>query len=168
MSWDRERQDLAALRLLPEWLVVVKVIVIHLDFTQAARTCLFGLMGDQFVQVVDATLPLASQLWELAEACESRASTVTAAQDFTRMSANDMNAMVECVTLKTYYDHQAGQGELKLHCRPSGLHMLQRAHHPVESFHAATGSISQASFRSDGDAVLAFSGCRAKKSSPKF
>jgi hypothetical protein len=106
MSWDRERQDLAALRLLPEWLVVVKVIVIHLDFASAAKTGLFGLMGDQFVQVVDATLPLASQLYDLAETCESRASTVTAAQDFTRMSANDMNAMVKRVALKAYYDRE--------------------------------------------------------------
>ena len=102
----REQQDLAALRLLPEWLVVGRVIVIHLDFTQAAKTGLFGLSGDKFVQVVDATLPLTSQLYELAEACESRASRVTAAQDFTRISANDMNAMVKRVAFKIYYDHE--------------------------------------------------------------
>lgn len=104
-SCRHEQQDLAALRLLPEWLVVVRVVVIHLDFTQAAKTGLFGLLGDKFVQVVDATLPLASQLYKLAEACESRASTVTAAQDFARMSANDMNAMVKRVALKMYFDH---------------------------------------------------------------
>jgi hypothetical protein len=101
-----EQQDLAALRLLLEWLVVVRVVVIHLDFTQAARTGLFGLLGDKFVQVVDATLPLASQLYDLAEACESRASTVTASQDFARMSANDLNAMVKRVALKRYFDHE--------------------------------------------------------------
>jgi hypothetical protein len=105
-SRSREQQDLAALRLLPEWLVVVRVVVMHLDFTQAARTGLFGLSGDEFVQVVDATLPLASQLYDLAEACESRASTVAAAQDFARMSANDMNAMVKRVALKVYFDHE--------------------------------------------------------------
>jgi hypothetical protein len=105
-SRHEEHQDLAALRKLPEWLVVVKVIVIHLDFASAARTGLFGLMGDQFVQVVDATLPLASQLYELAETCESRASTVTAAQDFSRTSANDMNAVVKRVVLKVYFDHE--------------------------------------------------------------
>jgi hypothetical protein len=105
-SFRKEQQDLAALRLLPEWLVVVRIVVIHLDSTQAARTGLFGLLGDKFVQVVDATLPLASQLYDLAEACESRASTVTAAQDFARMSANDMNAMVKRVALKRYFDHE--------------------------------------------------------------
>jgi hypothetical protein len=105
-SFHEEQQDLAALRLLPEWLVVVRVVVIHLDFRQAAKTGLFGLSGDKFVQVVDATLPLASQLYELAETCESRASTVTAPQNFARMSANDMHAMVRRVALKRYFDHE--------------------------------------------------------------
>ena len=104
--FHRKQQDLAALRLLPEWLVVVGVVVIHLHFTRAANTGLFGLSGDKYVQVVDATLPLASQLYELAEACEDEVSTITAAQDFARMSANDMDAMVKRVAFKTFHDHE--------------------------------------------------------------
>ncbi|KAH0366143.1 hypothetical protein KCU65_g5579, partial [Aureobasidium melanogenum] len=90
----QREQNVAALKLLPEWLVVVKVVVIHLDIGRAADSGLFGLLGDEIIQVVDAALPLASQFYELAECCERGASALTIAQDFTRMSANDMDAMV--------------------------------------------------------------------------
>jgi hypothetical protein len=102
-------QNLAALRLLPEWLVVVKIVVIHLDLGRAADSGLFGLLGDEIVQVVDAALPLASQLYELAEYCERGASAVKAAQDFTRMSWNDMDAMVKREAVKRLRDHEIGK-----------------------------------------------------------
>jgi hypothetical protein len=102
-------QNLAALRLLPEWLVVVKIVVVHLDLGRAAASGLFGLCGDEIVQVVDAALPLASQLYELAEHCERGASAVTAAQDFTRMSWNDMDALVKREAFKNFYDHEIGK-----------------------------------------------------------
>ena len=60
-------------------MVIVRVLVIHLDFGRAADSGLFGLLGDEIIQVVDATLPLAEQLFALAEHCERRASTVTCA-----------------------------------------------------------------------------------------
>ena len=101
-----KQEDLAALRLRPEWLVVMRVVIIHLDFTRAAKTGLFGLSGDEWVQVVDATLPLASQLYELAETCERGAYAVTVAQNFVRMSANDMDAMVKRVALKAFHDYE--------------------------------------------------------------
>ena len=101
-----KQDDLAALKLLPEWLVVIRVVIIHLDFTRAAKTGLFGLSGDEWVQVVDATLPLASQLYELAETCERGAYAVTVAQNFVRMSANDMDAMVKSVALKAFHDYE--------------------------------------------------------------
>lgn len=101
-----KQEDLAVLMLLPEWLVVMRVIVIHLDFAQAARTGLFGLLGDAYVQVVDAASPLASQLWELAETCERQAYAIKAAQDFTRMSSNDMNIEVKRKTFDRYHDHR--------------------------------------------------------------
>lgn len=97
-----KQQDLAALKLLPEWLVVVRVIVIHLDFAQAAKTGLFGLSGDERVRVVDAALPLASQLYEMAETCECDA--VISAQDLTQMPTSEMDAMVKRVAFKAYHD----------------------------------------------------------------
>jgi hypothetical protein len=104
-----KQEDLTALKLLGEWMVVVRVVVIHLDLGQAADSGLFGLSGDEVIQVVDATLPLASQLYELAEYCERGASAVTTAQDFTRMSANDMDAMVKRVAFKNFHDHEIGK-----------------------------------------------------------
>jgi hypothetical protein len=97
---QRKQEDLAALELLQEWMVVVRVVVIHLDLGRAADSGLFGLSGDEIIQVVDANLPLTSQLYELAEHCERGASAVTTAQDFVRMSADDMDAMVKRVTFK--------------------------------------------------------------------
>ncbi|KEQ58782.1 uncharacterized protein M437DRAFT_22737, partial [Aureobasidium melanogenum CBS 110374] len=101
-------QNLAALKLLPEWMVVMKVVVIHLDIGRAADSGLFGLLGDEIIQVVDAALPLASQLYELAEYCERDAS-ITTAQDFTRTSANDMDAMVKRRAFEIFHDDEVGK-----------------------------------------------------------
>ncbi|KAH0043574.1 hypothetical protein KCU78_g548, partial [Aureobasidium melanogenum] len=105
----RQQEDLAALKLLPEWLVVVRVVVIHLDIGRAADSGLFGLCGDEIIQVVDATLPLASQLYALAEHCERGAPAVTYAQDFTRMPVDDMDAMVKRVAYKVFHEHEVGK-----------------------------------------------------------
>ncbi|KAI5204390.1 hypothetical protein E4T38_04681 [Aureobasidium subglaciale] len=102
-------EDLAALKLLPGWLVVVRVVIIHLDLRRAAGSGLFGLLGDERLQVVDATLLLAEQLYALAEHCEHGASAVTCAQDFTRMSADDMDAMVKSVAFKSFHDSEIGK-----------------------------------------------------------
>ncbi|KAI5236763.1 hypothetical protein E4T43_08413 [Aureobasidium subglaciale] len=103
---EADRKKAAALKLLPEWLVVDKVIVIHLAFDLAVKTGLFGHLGDEVVQIVDAYLPLADQLYALAESCEGRAEVITAAQDFTRMSAEDMDAMVKEEAYLCFDDHE--------------------------------------------------------------
>jgi hypothetical protein len=46
---------LEALLEVPEWRVIVKVVVVHCDLAGAARTGLFGLLGDAPVQIVDAS-----------------------------------------------------------------------------------------------------------------
>lgn len=92
---SQREQNLAASKQLPEWMVVVEMVIIHLDIGRAADSGLFRLSGDEIIQVVDATLPLAERLYALAEHCERGAAAVTAAQDFTRMSADDMDAMVK-------------------------------------------------------------------------
>jgi hypothetical protein len=62
---------LEALLELPEWKVVVKVVVVHCDFAVAARTSLFGLLGDAPVQIVDASDELkVTELYNLASASE--------------------------------------------------------------------------------------------------
>lgn len=106
---QEQQEDLAALKLLPGWLVVVRLVVIHLDIGRAADSGLFGLSSDEIIQVVDATLPLAEQLYALAEHCERGAPAVTCAQDFTRMSADDMNAMVKRVAYKVFHEHEVGK-----------------------------------------------------------
>jgi hypothetical protein len=101
----REKElDRAAFKLLPKWLVVMNVIVIHLDFAQAVKTGLFGLLGEEPLQVLDASSPLVEQLYDLAETCEREAPGLTAAQDFTRMSADDMDAELKRTALRTYGD----------------------------------------------------------------
>ena len=107
--FSQREQNLTALKLQPEWLVVVKVIVIHLDIGRAADSGLFGLLGDEIIQVVDAALPLISQLYELAEWCERQAPAVTIAQDFTRMLYADMDAMVKREALEKLQDHEIDQ-----------------------------------------------------------
>lgn len=99
---QRQQEDLAALKLLPEWMVVVRVVVIHLDLEGAAKTGFFGHLGHEGIKVVDATSPLAEQLYELAEHCERRAPAVTTAQDFTRI--DDMDALVKRAAFKIFHD----------------------------------------------------------------
>ncbi|KAI4763175.1 hypothetical protein E4T52_04786 [Aureobasidium sp. EXF-3400] len=104
-SFHREEQkDIVALKLLPKWRVVVNVIVVHLDFARAVKTGFFGLLGEEPVQVLDATSPLVSQLYDLAESCERNVLAITSAQDFTRMSADDMDAELKRTALRTYGD----------------------------------------------------------------
>ncbi|KEQ92999.1 hypothetical protein AUEXF2481DRAFT_90646 [Aureobasidium subglaciale EXF-2481] len=103
------RKKTAALKLLPEWLVVEKIIVIHLAFLLAVEIELFGHLGNEVVKVVDAVLPLADQLYALAESCEGQAEVITAAQDFTRMSAEDMDAMVKREAYECFDDHEIGK-----------------------------------------------------------
>jgi hypothetical protein len=116
---QHRQSDLSALRLLPEWLVVTRVVVIHLDFARAAKTGLFGLLGDEPIQVLESASPLTSQLYELAESCEHRAHAITATQDFTRMSTNDMDAMVKRVAFKAFHDR-----ELSMRMRPAIMFRL--------------------------------------------
>ncbi|KAI5212589.1 hypothetical protein E4T38_00536 [Aureobasidium subglaciale] len=65
------------------------------------------------MQVVDAALPLALRLYELAEWCKRRASivasAVASAQDFTEMSINVMDAMVKRQAFEKLLDHEIGK-----------------------------------------------------------
>ncbi|KAK5720382.1 hypothetical protein LTR17_015019 [Elasticomyces elasticus] len=78
-------RDLEALRKLPSLQVVVRVVVVHCDFKNAANSGLFGLLGDARVQIVDVRDDnrVVDQYLALAEACEQGGS-VAVNQDFRR------------------------------------------------------------------------------------
>lgn len=114
-----KQEDLAALQLLPEWQVVVRIVIVHLDFARAAKTGLFGLLGDKPVQVLEPASSLTSQLYELAKNCEREEYVIATSQDFTRMSANDMDAMVKRVAFKTFHDRK-----LSMRMRPAIMFRL--------------------------------------------
>lgn len=81
VSHDKTKDD-QALGMLSTWLVVMRVIVVHLDFRSAAESGLFGLLGDAWVQVIDAAdQSRIDTFLEYAEVCEQRA-VVTTKQDF--------------------------------------------------------------------------------------
>ena len=83
-------RDLEALERQAEWLVVLRIIVVHSDFKAAAATGLFGLLGDARVQVIEVSEEARIEaFFDLAEACE-RKTSVTVRQDFHRESADSM------------------------------------------------------------------------------
>lgn len=50
-----EWNEFDALSQLPSWMVVTRVIIIHARLEYAAKTGLFGLLGDELVQIVDVS-----------------------------------------------------------------------------------------------------------------
>ncbi|KAG9951575.1 hypothetical protein KCU85_g2512, partial [Aureobasidium melanogenum] len=79
-----------AYKRLPSWLVVIDVVVVHSNLSSAAATGLFGLLGDAPVQIIPVSEEAKiDNFYDLAERCE-RGRDVTASQDFTRKSADEM------------------------------------------------------------------------------
>lgn len=75
-----------ALKKLPTWTVVMRVVVIHTDFSTGASTGLFGLLGDSRVQLIDIfDEARMNALFDLAEQCEPYG-LVTARQQISRDS----------------------------------------------------------------------------------
>jgi len=67
------RKDLAALRQMASWLVVVQTVVVHCDRGKVATRGLFGLLCDAPVQIVDvAEVCRVEALFQLARDCEDR------------------------------------------------------------------------------------------------
>jgi hypothetical protein len=64
-------RDLQTLQHIPEWSVVMRTIVIHSDIATAAKTGLWGLLGDARVQIVDVSDQARMKVFfDLAETCE--------------------------------------------------------------------------------------------------
>jgi hypothetical protein len=52
---DMESNHFDALRQLPSWMVAMRVIIIHARPEYAAKTGLFGLLGDELVQIIEVS-----------------------------------------------------------------------------------------------------------------
>lgn len=117
---DPGKQDeLNELFRLPSWLVVVRMIVVHMRYADAAATGLFGLLGDASVQVVDVEdVARFNQYYDLAEACESQ-HTFTAKQDLQRESPGYWKQRLRASLMKKYHSEQ-----LTAACRPAIMFRL--------------------------------------------
>jgi hypothetical protein len=88
--FHEETEFIDAYKTLPSWLVVMHVVVVHSDLSSAAALGLFGLLGDSPVQIIPVSEEAKiDSFYDLAERCE-RGQDVTASQDFTRKSADEM------------------------------------------------------------------------------
>lgn len=71
-SDERVAKDIETFRRRPSWRVVMRTIVVHAEFERAAKTGLFGLLGDAPVQLVDAAdRERIEAFFDLAKACQS-------------------------------------------------------------------------------------------------
>ena len=101
-----EMLDLNGLKKLAKWLVVMRVVVVHLKAQTALETGLFGLLGEARVQIIDASEESkVGALMDLAEACE-RNDAVTIRQDFHRESPQSMKRMLEAIILKHFHSQE--------------------------------------------------------------
>lgn len=81
---EKDLEDV--LKKLPTWTVVMRVFIIHTDFSTGADTGLFGLLGDSRVQLIDIfDEARINALYDLAEQCEPYG-VVTARQQISRDS----------------------------------------------------------------------------------
>lgn len=91
-------QELNVFQMVPEWLVVMRTIIVHCDLGIAARTGLFGLLGDAPVVVVDACRDEARvrALLDFAQMCESKwGPPLTRNQNFERVSPESMKRRLD-------------------------------------------------------------------------
>lgn len=97
-----QTRDFEALKRHSSWHVVMRVIVVHSDFRSAVATGLFGLLGDERVQIVNASEEArVGAFMDLAEACECKAS-VTVSQDFRRVSVDSMKQQLRDAAMTAF------------------------------------------------------------------
>lgn len=88
------RERIGALQKLQH--VVMHLIVVHTTFETAAKTGLFGLLGDACIQLVDVSDEARLHaLFDFAEKCESEANgSITSKQDFRRQSPKSVKKIL--------------------------------------------------------------------------
>ena len=100
---SKELDDLSGFDKLPQWRIVMRVVVAHCDAKTAADNNLFGLLGDAPVQIIDASDAVKIEVYmSFAEECE-RTGLVTTGQDFRRMSAVSLQHRLRNVIMKRYH-----------------------------------------------------------------
>jgi hypothetical protein len=95
-------RDFDVLKRQPNWRVVMRTVVAHSDPKTAAKTGLFGLLGDAPVQIVDwSDSPRIKAYFDFAEKCEQDKS-VTISQDFRRELHYSMTGKLRDVIMKQF------------------------------------------------------------------
>lgn len=102
----RQEEQLEDLYRLSCWRIVMRIMVVHTAFTEAAATGLFGLLGDALVQIVDVDdAARIDAYYDFAEACESR-HPVTISQDFRRESAQSWRTRLRFALMREYHSER--------------------------------------------------------------
>ncbi|CAI7646111.1 unnamed protein product [Penicillium pancosmium] len=74
MMVNKKRERFDVFEQIPAWWVIMRVVIIHTSFREAARTGLFGLLGDASVQIVSLSDDKkANALNEFADKCDRKA-----------------------------------------------------------------------------------------------
>ncbi|KAJ5720792.1 uncharacterized protein N7483_008726 [Penicillium malachiteum] len=74
---DKKEERFDVLEQIPSWWVIMRVVVMHASFREAAQTGLFGHLGDATVQIVSlADEKKANALYDFAEKCDWKAASV--------------------------------------------------------------------------------------------
>lgn len=99
-------RDYETLKQLPNWLVVMGVIVIYSDLEAAKATALLGLLGDAYVHVVGVSENARIEAFlNLAEMCE-RKGTIKGPQDFSREAADSMKKKLTAVVVQEFQSEE--------------------------------------------------------------
>lgn len=100
---DNEKaQDLAALQKLPKWHVVMDIIAIHCDIASAKDSGLFGLLGDAWVQIVEASdVARVNAFFALAESCDQDKPLIESLQSL-QESADSMKRRLKGVIIRQF------------------------------------------------------------------
>lgn len=99
-------RELRFLQMVPEWLVVMRTVIVHCDWGKAVATGLFGPLGDAWVVIVDVCADPArvEALFHLAEISErqTRWVPITTRQDFRREAPEAMKQRLRHHIMRQY------------------------------------------------------------------
>ncbi|KAJ5635464.1 uncharacterized protein N7484_008777 [Penicillium longicatenatum] len=81
MIVDQKEERFDVFEQIPSWWVIMRVVIIHASFREAAQTGFFGLLGDASVQIVSlSNEEKANALYDFADECDRKASSAKAIQ----------------------------------------------------------------------------------------
>lgn len=103
-------ERIRAIQQLRQGAVVIKIVVVHTTFEAAAKTGLFGLLGDACIQLVDVSDEARlNAFYDFAEKCESKAKGfVRRPQDFRRQSPESIQKTLRDKLAGTFWSQAGG------------------------------------------------------------